>query len=343
MTTPTEGVNELASNNDAADLFLSRWADAEELSDTTKGDKPSRKKEEDKATVLPDDADNNDVDDEDLELEDDDEDTEADQSDDDAEDGEAPEATDDHKVVLTVDGEAKTVTVKELKRLYGQEASLTRKSQEVAQARKAAEDKGERFIVASQRMLERAEERFRPFENIDWMVAQQKLEPEEFSALREEAREALSHINFLKSEADEVVKTVRAEQQAEFVKQAKEAITILERDIPGWNRDVYRDVCTFAVDSGMDAEVVSQIVDASAIKMIHDAMKYRTLKSKALEKKTQAKANAPKRVVKPSSSNSGALGKNSEANDSLKKLAKTGRIDDAADAFLAGWREADNG
>ena len=53
---------------------------------------------------------------------------------------EAEELTDETLIDILVDGETQQASIKDLKRLYGQEASLTRKSQEVAAQRKEAED-----------------------------------------------------------------------------------------------------------------------------------------------------------------------------------------------------------
>jgi hypothetical protein len=332
MTTPTEGVNEPASINDAAELFLSRWADAEEPSDTDKGVTPDP--EEDDATVQ---DEGDDTSDEDLDLEEDDSDT--DQSDENS-DAEGEEATDDHKVKLTVDGEEKTVTVKELKRLYGQEASLTRKSQEVAEARKAAAADAERYMLASQKLIEKAQARFQPFEKIDWMVAQQKLTPDEFAALRSEALEAHQDLQFLQNETGELLTNLAKEREAQYLEKAKEAVKVLERDIPNWSKETYEQVCTYATENGF--KEAADVVDPAVIKFIHKAMRFDALKAKAAQKKTQAKT-APKRVVKPANSNSTKLGQNEKPNDALKKLAQTGSRDDAAAAFLERWTDSSDG
>lgn len=347
MTTPSTGVNDTGfSTSEATDLFLSRWEDATDdagpSKTTDEGDTPDL---EDEATALATKGDNDSEDDEDADdlaaLE-----AEEDQSDDDAkgdagENAEGPEAGDDHRVSITVDGETKTVTVKELKRLYGQEASLTRKSQEVAAARKAAETDAERFAVVADRLLTKAQERFAPYENIDWMVAQQKLTVDEFAALRREAQAAYTDLTFIKSETDSTLEQFRAQRQAQVAEAAKETIKVLEADIPGWNREVYDKVRTFAVERGMDAEMVNAVVDPAAIKIMHDAMRYAELKKKAAQKKTTAKA-APKRVVKPSTGTPQTIGSGNKPKDALNALQKTGKRDDAVNAFLERWADDSN-
>lgn len=337
MTTPNEGVNDTGfSRDEATNAFLSQWADADKPSDSGKGGTPNDIHEDDEEDAT------------DLDLfgdEDSDEDTDgsaeadADQSnaeEDEEEDDSSLEATDDHKVSVTVDGETKTVSVRELKRLFGQEAALTRKSQEVAAARKAAEQDGEKFIVASQRLMEKAEARFAPFENIDWLVAQQRLTPDEFAALRREAKEAYEEIQFIRNETDSVLSNLQATKAQERAEAAKEAIKVLERDIPGWNRELYTKVCNYAVENGMEAADVSAIIEPTAIKLIHKAMRYDELKAKAKQKKTTPQGS-PKRVVKSSNQPSGRIGKNNKGSDAIAQLRRSGSRDDAANAFMARW------
>lgn len=335
MTTHS-GVNDSLSIDEATTALLGRWEDAEKPSDTDEGE-PSKDADDGDEDVtdldLVGEIESEDETDEGEDASDEDQSTDAED-----EDAEALEATDDHKVSVTVDGETKTVTVKELKRLFGQEASLTRKSQEVASTRKAVDAEGERYMLASQALISRAEERFRPFEKIDWMVAQQKLSTDEFVALREEAKEAHQELTFLRAETDDVLTNLRQERQTALAEAAKETIAVLERDIPGWNKEVYDNVRSFATKTGMDAEVVSQIVDPAALKMMHMAMRYAALKEKAATKKPTKATTAPKRVVKPSGrSPSATLGKVDKGADALARLSKSGSRDDAAAAFLARW------
>jgi len=337
MTTRTEGVeqNYDDSIDGAANAFLSRWEDAE---------KPSE--EGDNESDLSEDQDiEDDVGDEGGESgPEDSEDTDGGEDDNSDEDAGSPpelEASDDHKVTVTVDGETKSVTVKELKRLFGQEAALTRKSQEVAAARKAAELDSERFVVASNRMLEKAEARFAPYAGIDWMVAQQRLTPDEFAALRTEAREAHSDLEFLKAETNDVLTQIQNQRQAALQTQAAETIATLERDIQGWNQELYNKVREFALSQGMTREAVNGIVDAPTLKVLHEAMRYSEAREKAKLKKAKQRS-APKRVVKPASGTSeGLIRPKDKGAESLARLSKTGSRDDAAQAFLSRWADSD--
>src|SRR5262245_54818629 len=83
---------------------------------------------------------------------------------DDADDDGEPEEKGERKyaddegtyVKITVDDEEHEVPVKDLKRLFGQEKSLTQKSQQVAERRKQVDADGARYLAQTQVLLERA-------------------------------------------------------------------------------------------------------------------------------------------------------------------------------------------
>src|SRR3546814_13952670 len=75
------------------------------------------------------------------------------------------EREDDAVVKVVVDGEETEVTVGSLKRLAGQEAALTRKSQEV-------EVVGGRAALMIQGAIEVVLEELAPYKDIDWLTLQ---------------------------------------------------------------------------------------------------------------------------------------------------------------------------
>lgn len=347
MTTLNTGVNESLSTDEATEALLGRWTDAEKPSVKDKGAASDEGDE-----ITPDETEDEYESDESAETgEDEDVDTDQDEADADAddeqdanegEDEEAPEAASDDAVVsIMVNGESQTVTVKDLKRLYGQEAALTRKSQEVAEAKRKIEQDGARYMVASQKLLERAQERFAPYAKIDWMVAQKRLSDDEFSALRQEALAAHQEVQFLENEAEGVLAEVQQAQTAANAEAARETVRVLERDIPGWNREVYDNVRQFAVDSGMDANTVNQIIDPTAIKIMHMAMKYSRMKTAAAPKK-KAVAAAPKRAMKPSGKTAALIGSKKTEAASLARLKQSGSKDDAVNALMERWSSSDD-
>lgn len=162
--TPPESPKPL-SVTEAGDAILSRWEDTpeEELSEQVEQEATPEDNQEETEIALGDDSEDN-LDEEIVE-----DDTDPDENDDveveeyDEEDDEAEVITDDeHLVEVLVDGEVKKASVKDLKRLYGQEASLTKKSQQTAKQRKEADEALQKTSVVMQKLIEKAQEAFKP-------------------------------------------------------------------------------------------------------------------------------------------------------------------------------------
>jgi len=240
-------------------------------------------------------------------------------------------------VKVKVDGEERTVSVKDLKRLYGQEASLTRKSQEVAAKRKESEELGAKYVAGLTGLLQKAQAKTAPYKQIDFLAAAQQLSPEDLQNLRTEAQVAFDEERYLAEELNGFMGNLQQQRQAQLVEKGREAVKELKEDIPGWNEKVYNDIRHFAISSGMEVGIVDNLVDAPAIKLIHKAMLYDRGKSGVVTTKTK---NSPKKIIKSSKSTSqtrhATSGKPNEQK-AYKKLQDSGSVDDAQDAFLARW------
>lgn len=319
------------TQSDAEEAFLNRWkSDAEEPSDDDEG-----------ATETDDELETVEESDEDDQTEEDTEDSEDPE--------ETPEATkknakyvddDDAVVKIKVGDEELSASVRDLKRLYGQEAALTKKSQEVAQKRKEVEDQGARHLVGLQKLYERSLERYKPYAEIDMLVASKSLSNEEFAALRQEASRAYEDVQFLQAELDGFVQNLEAQRQNMIREQAKVAIQTLqdpEQGIPNWSQDTYDSIREYAVRSGMPRDVVNNIVDPVIIKTLWKAMAYDNGKQVA----TVKKAKAPKKVLKSKASAETQRFAKTYGQKAMSKLRSSGSRDDAANAFLSRWGVGD--
>jgi hypothetical protein len=331
------------TEDDAADAFLKQFM--KESPDEDSADENVEDAKEDKTNK-------NDAEDESEEETDDsgDED-ESPEEDEDSEEGEDKDEEaqniieDDSEayVKVKVDGEDRTVSVKDLKRLYGQEASLTRKSQEVSKKRKETEELGATYVAGLTGLLQKAQAKAQPYKQIDFLSAAQQLKPEELNALRQEALTAFEEEKYLAEELNTFMTNLKSQRQAQLVEKGREAVKELKRDIPGWNEKLYNDVRHFAISSGLEADVVDNLVDASAIKIIYKAMLHDKGKAGVVTKK---KGKMPKKVIKTSKSSGSTtkdlIGNKTAASKALKKLEQTGSTDDAAAAFLARWQQSDD-
>jgi len=334
--------------SDAADAILDRWADGEDLSDNNEEleatDEPSNEETEE------DTSDTQDDEEQDYEEV---EETDEDPDNDDTEDQDEPETeeeddetevllSDETMVEISVDGEVKQASLKDLKRLHGQEASLTRKSQEVAAKRKEAEDALGKAHISYQKLLERAEARMKPYAEVDMLVASRQMSTEDFAAFRRESQEAEKDLKFLQEESNAFYQEAQAQQQKQVQEAATECIKVLKNDLPDWGDELYNDIRNYAVSQGLPQEQVDQYVDPQVIKILNKARLYDQTKATAETKKAKAKVIKTKqskgRVLKakksPSTRSDDQRAKQQKARERLRSSTD---LDDVTEALMARW------
>tara|TARA_B100000902_G_C27198417_1_gene857716 strand:+ start:60 stop:1136 length:1077 start_codon:yes stop_codon:yes gene_type:complete len=340
--------------SDAADAILNRWEDAE---------KPSEDEEVEATTEDVDETDVEEVEIEEAEELEDDEEYEADpdeeedtedqeEEDDDDEDEEDDDTTeevtiasDDTVVEIKVNGETKQVSVKDLKRLAGQEASLTRKSQDLADQRKITEEDFVRTTASYQKLLDRAKERLKPYADMDMMVAQSQMDTETFAQLRQDARQAEEDVKFLEEESHALLQDMQVKHQSAVQAAAKECIRVLEDTIPDWGNEMYNDIRAYAVKNGLPQNQVDQYTDPNVIMLINKARLYDETKATAQVKKAKAKVTKKTKKTKVLSSKKSPPTKTQikkanaqKAQEKLRNNPKYGGgMDDIADALMARW------
>jgi hypothetical protein len=328
------------SPEDAAETILKGWEDEDnESSSSTTEEKPKdpspRQQEESEGEVEEDldveetNTDPEEGDEEDTETEDDSEEPEGEEKD-------SKTLDDDATVEVKVDDEVLKVSVKDLKRLYGQEAALTKKSQQVAAKRKEVEQEGIKTAAILDKMYNKAAERWKPYAEIDMLVASKQLDNEAFAALRAEAQAAYEDFRFVSEEANAFVQETQAQQQAKLKEAAAEAVTVLKEAIPNWSNSLYDSIREYAISTGMQADVVNNLVDPVAIQLIHKARLYDEAKKIA----TKKKVNTPKKVMKSTAlSNPKGMDNSQKQELAANRLKNSGDMDDAADLFLSRWTD----
>ena len=246
-------------------------------------------------------------------------------------------------VKVKVGEEEHEVAVKDLKRLFGQEASLTKKSQEVAERAKAAETAQAKSLAAIDVLVKRAQEAANPYRNVNWaaLMKDPTVSAEDVGALQEAAKAAFENETFLTGQLDNFMQEIQAQQSAAQVQAAQACIQALKDEksptyIKGWDHKLYDDMRTFAVSMGANQQMVNNLVDPAAFKLIHMAMQYH----KGAQKVVTTKVNkAPKKIVKASTTSSPPNRDTSKAIDRNKAVAKQkkagGNLQATQDAFLA--------
>ena len=335
--------------DDAAEAILGRWEDGESLSevedkDATSEDLEETEVEEDELEDVDDDTDiEEDLEDpEEDEAEDPDEDDDEAEEDDDDEDDEPLTASDDQIVDIAVNGETKQVSVKDLKRLYGQEASLTKKSQDLAAQRKATDESLAKTHLSYQKLMERAEERYKPYSDIDMLVASRQMDPETFAQFRQDAKQAEDDLKFLKEESGQLLTGMQQQNQEAVKVAAQECIKVLEESLPDWGDELYGEIRTYAVQSGLPQEQVDQYTDPQVIMLINKARLYDQSKQAAESKKAKAKVTKSKsgKTKVLSSKKSPPSSKAIQAKRKQKAMAELSSakdLDDIAEALMSRW------
>lgn len=244
---------------------------------------------------------------------------------------------DDAEVEIKVGEETKKATIKELKRLYGQEAALTQKSQALAEARKATDAKFSQADTALTKMVDRAKEAYKPYADLDMLVLSQRMDTETFQALRADAAAAEANLKFFETELTGLQQTQQAEQAKAHQEAAKACIQALsdpEKGIKDWGEPLYNELMDFG--SKHIGPVVRQMTNPAAIKLMHMAMQW--AKSQDALKTAQAKVvaapNKPTTVLKPGAQKS----QGGQKASTMQALRRSGSTDDATDAFLASFK-----
>lgn len=340
--------------DDAADAILGRWDDGENLSEVE--DEDSTPEDVEETDVEEGDFEDDDLEDEEVEDDTDPEEDEAEEyEDEDEEEVEEEDDTeetsvvsDDDLVEISVKGENKQVSVKDLKRLYGQEASLTQKSQDLAAQRKVAEQEFAKTQMAYQKMLERAEARLAPYSEMDMLLAAQQMDAETFAQLRQDARQAEEDVKFLKEESQNLLGELQANQQQAMQKAAQDCVRVLEEQLPDWGNELYNDIRAYAVKSGLPQEQVDQYTDPTVIMLINKARLYDESKKSAQSKKAKAKVTKSKssktKVLSskksPPSKTTMKTKRQQQAQAKLRSNPRYGGdTDDIAEALMARWED----
>lgn len=344
--------NALESTDDVFNALFGDEANEANDAPKKKQELSEKETEEDDDTQETNDEDTNDAD-EDAEEEPSDEDEEGDdgegtedeegETDDEGSKKKFADDDDETYVKVTVDGKENEVKVSDLKRLWGQEASLTRKSQEVAEIRKTVDAQQAKNIAAYDIMLKKATERADSYRNLPWtqLMKDPNVPADQLGELQKEAQKALEEEAFLKTEIDGFMKTVADNQVAERKKAATECLKALNdpksaHHIKGWNDALYNDIRTFAkAEMGLNEQMVDALTDPGAFKVLNMAMQFARGQKKVITKKVNKQ---PTRIVKNSAASPAARvgsGSKVKAGKAVAKAIKTGDKADAIEAFLA--------
>jgi len=263
------------------------------------------------------------------------------------EEGEEPEEeeeeTEESSYTIKVGGEEYEVDLDELKAGYQRQSDYTRKSQEVAEQRKANEAiQAERLKLEQERQMyanglqmlrEQQQSKLQEFKDVDWENLKEEdpyaymLKKDEYRDAQEKARNATQQQKIVQQQQQ----AQEAQARATFVQDQYSKLT---EALPEWsdeNSTVKEDIRKFAISSGYAPEEVDQLADHRSVLILKKAMEFDKLTNKVKPKK-----KAVKKVPKVQKSGRGKVKSESVTEAAKKKrarLRKSGHQNDAASVF----------
>lgn len=258
----------------------------------------------------------------------------ADEADDETEESEEVEGEEEAAPVaktfkVKVDGEEVEVPEDELLKGYSRTQDYTRKTQQLAEQRKAAEAEYEQ--VRSERaqyaqLLGQLAAKLEAEPQVDQEL--QYTDPIAYAQQVAQVYQYQSQKQAIAQEQQRLSMIQQQEQAAQTQKYLAEQSELLTTLIPDWvDADVAKaekaKIREVAKQYGYGDEELAQLYDARAVALMRDAMKYRDLVAKRQEVKPQASPvvkSRPKTV-------------SSQQSQIKQRLAKTGNVNDAAAYF----------
>jgi hypothetical protein len=250
--------------------------------------------------------------------------------------GEDSEEQPEQAIKLKVNGEEIEKPFNEVVALAQQGLDYTKKTQEVAEQRKALEDYAQTIQVQEQNFrqqvqlqnaligdvaqLTNIDQRLSAFNDVNW----QELSDNDFV----EAQKLFFTYNQLQQQRGQLATELEAKSQ-QIATQQQQLLTdrivkgkeILAKEIPNWSRDTSQQIISTGKEYGFTDDELGMIVDPRHVKVLHDAMQWRKLQSNSVVKN---KVSNAKPVVKP-----GAKDTKNEVNSQFKQqrdsLRKTGK------------------
>ena len=270
----------------------------------------------------------------DADAADDETDTEQSELDEDTEEQEQPQV-----FSVKVDGKEVEVTLDELQKGYSRTQDYTRKTQQIAEVRKQTE--AELQAVRAEReqyaqLLGALEAQVQQVSqpNIDWDRLYQE-DPIEWVRQREVMRENQEKAAAIQSEQQRLSQ-LSQQEQAQFMQQKlQQEQEALLAAIPDW-KDAKKAqaekalLVEFGQKIGFTPEELKSVVDHRAVLMLRKAALYDQMMSKRGNIKPVTN-NGP-RPAKPGAA--GRVSNTTEAVRAQQRVAKTGRVDDAANAIF---------
>lgn len=245
---------------------------------------------------------------------------------------EAEEESEDAVYTVTIDGQEVEVPADELVKGYQRQSDYTRKTQELAEQRKAQEAE----IAQAQQRYAQA------LQTVESFLQSQGPQPPDPSLREHNPIEYLTQMDAYRAHREQLqaAQSERAWlQQQQEQRQAEERKALVQQEeqrllevIPQWrNPDVAKkekgEIAEFLKTVGYSDQEISSVARSRDLLVARDAMKYRQLQ--AQKPKAIAKAKGKPKVAKPGTTQKTTT----DFSSARQRVKKTGSVDDAAKAI----------
>lgn len=273
--------------------------------------------------------------------EDDSDDTEESDEDDDYEDDEEQPTESTYRV--KVDGEEIEVTLDEALQGYQRQQAYTKRSQELAEMRKAAEREAAEAKAARDYYAQQLEVAAQQISQTipqepDWVALAREVTAEEYNAIKAEYDARKDNLSKVEQERQYIAQQQAAEREKALKEHLSYQRSEMLNRIPQWRDDERRDaervkVIQYAKNVGFSEEEVASASDARAIEILYKAMQWDNLQRKKPDAKKRTK-QAPK-MAKAGTPKTKSQVASRSRQEALKRLNKERSVD-AAVQYLMG-------
>ena len=245
---------------------------------------------------------------------------------------EKDEAEDEQEVLtegfIEVDGEK--ISVDEIKLGYLRQADYTKKTQAVAEQRKAAETQTANYESTLSALLTAAGADLSRFQNVNWEQAAVD-NPDQYKQAKAMYEQTQQTYKCIRSQADTHQQQMKEQQQTSLQENAKESLTALKSTIPNWSNDLYYEIGEYSRENlGVTTAEFNEVYDHRTITALWKAMQFDKAK---VETRKKIKAT-PKNTLSGKRSEPKSLGKKENYRKARERLKNSGSMDDAAKALL---------
>lgn len=250
------------------------------------------------------------------------------------------------KARANIDGKEDAVPLSEVLKSYQLSKHVNNQSQELANQRKAFEAERENKLKEVQHRLTEAQalsqqletELVAEYNAIDW-VTLRNTDPAEFAARKQEYNERWNRIQAHKNKS--LAESYRIQQET-AQKQMDQARDVLKAEsqklldaIPEWKDEAKaksgkQELRDYLSSMGFSNEDINSLTDHRSIRIIRNAMLYERASNKATI--VQKKVSTLPKVMKPGNQQPKDANRE-KVNESMGRLRKSGKLDDAAAAI----------